>query len=329
MELVGGGLDTNLVQSIAVNHCIEVKTKNRTQIHTSGMGGVVYRKDHDEDQVWGGSPDQWVFIEKYRIIGAPVEVRYAPAIEQMKVFYLGHGDAGLAAQYFQWSPMDEWSDLLQVKGPDLQPITPAVVAWDNDDSHLDLFAVARANNHLLHASYESEVVEWTDYEDLKGFVTTTPVAVSRIPGSLDVFARGGDAGLWHLSYGDGKWSDWTRISGDGKWSDWTRISGDVKIQGAPDAISVDSDSLDVFAWGEDGSMLHKSFDGRSKTWEPADGFQAVGNDVLSGPPKAMTDGPGRVSVFAYNRKNKLIWQKFRDAADDDWTVSPLGNVPMV
>lgn len=318
MELVGGGIDTNLAPSIAVNHRIADKSQNRTEIHINGKRSG-YRKFHDENQIWSGEgdPTHWDGFGDIELISAPVEVQYEPTIEQMKVFYLSKGDSGLAAQYFQYFPEDGWSNLIQVEGPDLQPMTPAVVAWNSDDTRLDLFAVSRANSHLLHATYASETSKWSDYEDLEGFITTSPVALSRTPGTLDVFARGGDAGLWYISYNDEKWAN------------WTRISGDTKIQGAPDAISVDEDSLDVFAWGEDGSMLYKSFDVTSKTWEPEDGFQVVGDDKLSGPPKAMSDGPGRVNVFAYNEDNELIWQKFRGAAEDNWSLSSLADVPMV
>ncbi|KAI1372331.1 fucose-specific lectin [Hypoxylon crocopeplum] len=317
MELVGGGVDIGSVPSIAVNRRIEGST-NRTELHINGKGSG-YRKYHDADQLWMNlDPNGWDSFQDVYVVGAPFEVQYEPSLGVMKVFYLHTGDAGLAAYYFQWHHEDGWSNAIQVPGPDLQPMTPSVIAWNGNDTRLDIFAVARANSHLLHASWDSETAKWTDYEDLRGFVTTPPVVVSRSPGILDVFARGGDAGLWHLSYDDE----------NGSWSNWTRISGDTKIQGQPDAISATSDSLDVFAWREDGSMLHKSYDSTSKSWTPEDDFEVLENGSLSGPPKALNDGSGSIHVFAYNNQNELIWKTLGPSGQSNDAIA-LADVPMV
>jgi YD repeat-containing protein len=236
----------------------------------------------------------------------------------MKLFYQAKGQEGLSAWYFQWHPEDNWSNAIEVPGPDLQPMASAVVAWNGNDTRLDIFAVSRANSHLLHASWDAETAKWSQYEDLLGFVTTPPVAVSRGPGLIDVFARGGDAGLWHLAYDDKASS----------WSNWTRISGDTKIQGQPDAISADANTLDVFAWGEDGSMLHKSFDPVSNSWPLGDGFDVLVDSGLSGPPKSVSDAPGRIYVLAYDDQGQLIW-KTLESGKSSSNMVVLANVPMI
>ncbi|KAI2467945.1 fucose-specific lectin [Annulohypoxylon bovei var. microspora] len=301
MELVGGD-----------------KNMNRTEVHINGENSA-YIKYHDENQMWYTSgPDNWDSFQHVNVIGAPGEVIYDPSVQIMKTFYLGKADAGIEANYFQYHNQDGWTNLIQIPGPDLQPMRPAVLAWNGNDTRLDIFVVARANSHLLHASWGTDITNWTNYEDLHGCVTTPPVAVSRTPGVIDVFARGGDAGLWYLSYDDGNKS----------WTNWTRISGNTKIKGQPDAISVSSNRLDVFAWGEDGSMLHKSFDSTSKAWTPKDGFGVLVDGPLSGPPKAMSDAPGRIHTFAYNNLNELIWKTLDQSAQSGDTIT-LANVPMV
>lgn len=80
---------------------------------------------------------------------------------------------------------------------------------------------------------------------------------------LDVFARGGDGGLWQLSY-------------NGSWSAWTRISGSTTIQAQPDALSWDPNRMDVFAWGSDNSLLTKTFNATTGQWVPSDGFEKIG-----------------------------------------------------
>ncbi|KAI1138501.1 fucose-specific lectin [Hypoxylon sp. FL0543] len=287
MELVGGGIDTNSAPSIAVNHRIDSGRTNRTELHINGKGGA-YRKYHDADQLWANlDPNIWDVFENAYVISAPAEVQYEPSVGVMKI-----------------------------SGPDLQPMAPAVVAWNRNDTRVDIFAVSRANSHLLTATWEAETANWSDYKDLHGFITTPPVAVSRSPGIIDVFARGGDAGLWHISYDDGNKS----------WTDWTRLG--TKIEGQPDAISATSDTLDVFAWGQDGSMLHKSFDSASGSWTPKDEFEVLVKGTLSGPPRAMSDAPGNIHIFAYNDDNELIWKRLGSAAQSSDVVT-LANVPMV
>lgn len=87
--------------------------------------------------------------------------------------------------------------------------------------------------------------------------------------------RGGDAGLWHINY----------TEDSNAWSAWSSISDNIPIQAEPDAVSWGSDRIDVFAWGVDGSLLHKSYDGTS--WMPSVGFENL-NVTLNGPPKGIS-----------------------------------------
>lgn len=138
----------------------------------------------------------------------------------------------------------------------------------------------------------------SDYEDLGGFVTTPPTVVAREPGSLDVFARGGDGGLWHLSLEDEK-----------TWSPWRCISGNTSIQGQPHAISASRNSIDVFARGDgDGAMLYKTYDAVARKWTPNDDeFIPLGINGLVGPPKGVVFRDD-VVVLAYDEDNNIVWQ---------------------
>jgi len=92
----------------------------------------------------------------------------------------------------------------------------AAVSWDG--MRVDVFGVSLVNNYLFH-TYAGDGTIWaifnrgaSGFEDLVGFCTLSPVVVLRAKGILDVFARGGDGGLWQLLY-NGSWSPWTLISG--------------------------------------------------------------------------------------------------------------------
>lgn len=323
MELVGGSVSADASPSVAVNHRISHLTANQTELYING-NGAGWRKWHEIDPTWTPSDTNawYAFFEDLDgVIGSFALAKYEPALELVKVFCLAAGDKGLAVYFTQWYPQVDWSRAIQIPGPDLQPMTPAVVAWSGNDSRLDVFAVSRSNSHLLHAWWEAERAAWSDYEDLGGFATTPPVAVSRSPGVLDVFVRGGDAGLWHLSY-EGSSQSWTG---------WTRISGDMKIQGQPEAIAATSDTVDVFAWREDGCLVYKSFDSASNVWSPEHDFEVLADaseGQFIGPPRAVSDGPGSIHVFAYRNNIELVWMSLSSGSVGQTAyTSTLANVP--
>jgi hypothetical protein len=53
----------------------------------------------------------------------------------------------------------------------------------------------------------------TGWVNLGGYLTSSPGATSWSSGTIDVFARGGDNGLWQRFYNKGAWGTWTSIGG--------------------------------------------------------------------------------------------------------------------
>jgi hypothetical protein len=86
----------------------------------------------------------------------------------------------------------------------------------------------------------------------------------------------------------------------GPWSNWPSISGNTSVQAEPEEISWGANRIDVFAWGVDNSLLHKSFDGTKRRWTPSDGFEILG-DSLAGPPKGVSDVAGSLHVISFSR----------------------------
>ncbi|KAK8088359.1 hypothetical protein PG997_003320 [Apiospora hydei] len=332
MELVGGGVDRDKTPSISVSwrhHVEKGVPTNRTELHIAGVFDTkVFRKYRDQDGAGGWSPGgtgQWDVFGANQWASSPVQVRYGPETSLMGAFYLCRAQPGLGVCFWQWTPENNWSlagNPIAGKS-DLQPwAAPAVVAWAGDDRRLDVFVVSRVNNHLMHTWRDADNPgEWALYEDLKGFVTTPPVAVSRAPGLLDVFVRGGDGGLWHLGFQEGKWSEWELLSGP-----------DVKIQGQPEAISTSADTIDVFAWGTKGELLHKKFDNSSNSetkWTPASGFDTVLDQGLSGPPRAVTDGTGDIHLLAYNEVDNIILSTLSSKPGVKAEKTVIAAVPMI
>lgn len=331
MELVGGNVDANTVPSIGVNQRISYYVSNQTQIFLQTQGNC-WGKLHENDQLWTPPGyDSWTScFTNLSVTGAPTVVPYNASAEVAQAFYLATGtnETDLAAYYTKWQPQDEWSVPARILGPALQPMKPAAVAWNGNDSRVDIFVVSESNSHVLHASWDTTITNdpgstnWSAYEDLQGFATTPPVAVSRSPGIIDLFIRGGDAGLWYLSYN----------SSNKNWSGWSRISTNMSILGQPDAVSASPETVDVFAWREDGCLLHKSFDNGSGRWTPEEDFDVLvdgSEGKLSGPPKAVSDGPGSIHVFAYQDQKSLIWKRLSAGSSGQVAsnVSVLASVP--
>lgn len=311
MELIGSNIDASSAPSIAVNERRENPTTNQTEVFINAEGSC-YNNWHIDNQLWIWWGPCFLGLS---VVGAPVVVKYNASVTLVQVFSLGAADTRLAVYYTRWrARQDEYSDPAQIPGPDLQDMKPAVVAWNGDDTRVDIFVVARADNHLLHAWWSAG--SWSEYEDLQGFVTTPPVVASRAPGILDVFIRGGDAGLWHISY-------------NGTWTGWTRISSDSRIRGQPDAVAATRSIVDVFAWREDGCLLHKSFDGNSGRWTPEHDFEVLASgELISSPPNVVSDGEGSIHVFAYRNQDELIWIRLNSGSVGEGTyMTTLASVP--
>ena len=59
-----------------------------------------------------------------------------------------------------------------------------------------------------HALYQWTGTGWVN---LGGNLTTSPGATSQSSGTIDLFVRGSDNGIWQETYSNGAWSGWTVI----------------------------------------------------------------------------------------------------------------------
>jgi hypothetical protein len=299
-ELVGGAVD--FPRSIAVRARPQ---SNNTNLFLTGEDHGIYHKYHTSNEAWSGSPDGWALLGTRRAaVSAPAVVPFFND-GTIDIFML-ENDTHTTIHHQRWASSSGWGDVNDLGGGDML-FTPCAVSWDSN--RIDVFGVGASSNHLLHTYWDGN--SWasfdggtSSFEDLGGFCTSTPVVVSRKNGTLDVFERGGDGGLWHLWY-------------DESWSKWSLISGNTSIQAQPDVISWDSNRLDVFAWGMDNAMLYKSFNVTTGQWTPSDGFDRIGTG-LSGPPRSVSDGPGSMHVFAYGLYGAVIWKSWNESSGGSW-----------
>jgi hypothetical protein len=315
LELVGGAVP-NASFSVAVRS--RTGGENVTDLYHTGAGGTLYEKSHGDDEFWSGfsgadGPDWWQpLTHSANAVSGVAVAAYEEVQDDLYVLAKGAHNStihNVRRTNGVWGPYND------LGGADMRH-TPAAVSWDG--TRVDVFGIGSANNHLLH-TYAADGTTWatfnggaSEFEDLGGFCTTSPVVSSRAKGLLDVFARGGDGGLWHLAY-------------NGTWAPWTLISGNVTIQGQPDALSWDANRIDLFAWGSDNSLLTKSYDAQTNQWTPSDGFDQIGKG-LSGPPKSVSDAEGSMHVFVYLLYGGVGWKSWNTSAGSTWLSGDFVNL---
>ncbi len=162
--------------------------------------------------------------------------------------------------------------------------SPAAVAWDD---LIDVFGV-QSDRALYRRTSQRGALgrvwseEWTS---LGGIFTSAASAVSWGPGQLDVFVRGADFTLRHMTVAG---------TGPGALGEWENLGG--TLGSAPVAISWGPNRLDVFALNSDGTVGHTWWDGQIwNSWETLAPPQ-TGISFVSAP-AAVTWGPDRLDVF--------------------------------
>jgi spore germination protein YaaH len=188
----------------------------------------------------------------------------------------------------------------------------------------------------------------TPWFSLDGVVTSGPDASSWGAARTDVFARGGDNGLWHRYWNGTVWSAWEDLGGvltedptavswgpnridvlvrgsdngiwhrssDGTtWSPWDSLGG--KATSGPEVASWGVNHLDLFVAGGGGALWQRSFDGT--TW----GTWSLLGGTLTSDPGAVSAAPNTVDVFVRGTDHAL----WRDSWNGStWTWSSLGGV---
>jgi hypothetical protein len=152
--------------------------------------------------------------------GAPVTA-LARSPDHMDLFVVGDDGRAYSAWWDAGVNNGRWNDWFLLPGTFTAPPGATIMAVARTPLHMDLFAVgddgrgysawwdAHANNGL-----------WNNWFVIPGKFAGTPgsavVALSRIPGHMDVFALGADGGpysaWWDATANNGQWNDWFGLS---------------------------------------------------------------------------------------------------------------------
>lgn len=147
---------------------------------------------------------------------------------------------------------------------------------------------ARADDtSLVHMSLENRTEpEWIDDFPPQARFSSGPTLTSFLPGRVDIFARGNDRRIWQ---------SWRQ--GSGGWNDFIPLKSG-KFQAGPAAVSQPgTNTLDLFAVGDDDHIWQIHYDGQWSDWTKNLGKLSSGR-FLPAQPSATSWGSGRLDLFA-------------------------------
>ena len=268
---------------------------NNTDILAIGTGGRNLYQKFRNNGPWGPDVANWFAVDGTL---SSRKTMYSPpgvgtwSQNRVDIFALGQG--GELWQYYYDAAYNGWNGWEAFGGNFLLDFAPTVASWGS--GRYDLFLVC-ANNTLGYKYFDgawSPSQASTDYYNLGGQLTSRPNVVIPEVGRMDVFARGGDAGLWHLKF-DGKWGKWNRLGGSND-----RIVGDP-------AAAVLGNKIYVVAQGEDNSLIAADWNWKQETAASANFTKLA--DGLVGAPTMITDNVN-IEVFARLQGNRIGWKYF-------------------
>jgi hypothetical protein len=139
---------------------------------------------------------------------------------------------------------------------------------------------------------------WSPWGDGGDPLDVAPAVASWAPNRLDVFARGENDHLWHMSWSGAKWSTWEDLGGG-------------RLTSAPAAVSWGPDRIDIFVRGAAHQLAHKSWSGTWSGWEDLGG-------VLTSAPAVASWAPNRLDIFARGQNNHLWHKSWNGAKWSNW-----------
>ena len=134
--------------------------------------------------------------------------------------------------------------------------------------------ITGTNHALYHMRQDSAGTH--GWENLGGYLTSSPAATSTGTGVIDIFACGSNGALW------------TRHYAGGAWGAWTSFGGQIPSSTGPAAcVGRSTGREDVFAQGMNGALWQNTWTG---SWS---GWQSLGEGITSSP-AATAPGSGMI-----------------------------------
>lgn len=281
-------------QAAPFTHSISAIARGGNNTNVYAIGSVehgLWSRDHNSTQVWnrpGWYPVDAAVTTRKVLYSAPGIGSWSEG--RIDAFALGK--AGDLWQYYYDATTGGVNGWNGFGGNFKTDFAPTIISWGVN--RYDLFLVNQ-NGTMAYKYYDGswQPSQASDcFFDLGGHLTSRPFAITPKAGRIDVFARGGDAGLWHIVF-DGSWGTWTRLG-----------AANTMVKGDPSVVIL-GDNLHVFAWGDDNSLQYASFNWRTGSSENMQ-FETIAAGLNSAP-TAVSDGVN-VEVFAHVPTDLLGWK---------------------
>ena len=164
-----------------------------------------------------------------------------------------------------------------------------------------------------HMTRKLHAMGWFGWENLGGYLTSSPTVSSWGPNRLDVFAKGGDSKLWHKYW-----------NGTGQWGPWQRLNAPAvgfynNLSNQPAAVSWGPNRIDCFYGGADSRVYHISWNGNA--WS---GWANTGLATYTG--LAVSSwGANRLDLFATEEANEFTFNLLYAYSTDGQRI--IGSTP--
>ncbi len=290
----------SLVRSISSAPTAVFGYDNKLKVFARGEDGALWHASWD-----GTNWSDWQSLGG-ELTSAPTVCSHSPS--WLDVFARG-ADNTLLHKWWSGTTWGNWASLGGVLTS-----APAALSWFVPGG-VRRVVLARGRDNDLQCIWKGEQsAYWETWESLGGELASAPTAVSWGPERIDVFTRGADDAVWHISREGGAWSDWESLGGE--------------VTSAPAAVSSGPGRIDVFARGADNALWHTWWDGH--TWAA---WESRGGTLTSAPAAALQIGTG-ITVLARGIGGSLCYREWYTGPGKptwrDWNLwNGLGEIPDV
>lgn len=228
------------------------------------------------------------------------------------IFWIGRD---YAMYHTQWAnidliPWDPYSPgVLEYLGGNWTTPPVAIVSAPN---RVDFFALS-TDYSVCHRSYNSAAVPGSqfspEWEDLGGYLTSTPAVVSTAENRIDLFGLGPDQSMLHRSWDGSAWGNWQELGG--------------AFSTLPVVVPDESGGFDIFARGLDFLIYHTNWKSNSTAQ-----WRKVGGGLLGEPIAASAPAAVRVKdhlfVFTTGSDSTVWYTIFDGEVWRPWSSLGLG-----
>lgn len=180
----------------------------------------------------------------------------------------------------------------------------------------DVYGIGSSDGSVQHKYWDG--YQWgpsvEKLESLGGFSSSPPAAVSWGPERADIFIVSENQTLLHKYWDGASWKPSEK--------EWENLGGELTYSYALSVTSWGPHRLDVFGLGPNSkkknALWHKYWDGSS--WKPnGKRLEYLGGDFIS-EPAVVSWGPGRLDIFAVDRKRNLLHKYFDGGKWVGWEI---------